>query len=82
MSFSPPKGISPPQFEGKRYGRPKGSRNWSKAWKDCLWGFEHRNDPDAQPPTAGAALWQAFTRVHYWEVELWLQSHGILPRRR
>jgi hypothetical protein len=78
MPFSPPKGVRPPQFEGKRTGRPKGSLAWPKAWKDCLWGFEHCNDPNAKPPTPGAGLWQAFASVNYWEVHDWLKSHGAI----
>ena len=27
MGYRPPKGVRPPQFEGKRTGRPKGSKN-------------------------------------------------------
>jgi hypothetical protein len=33
MAFSPPKGVRPPQFEGKRTGRPKGSLKWSALWQ-------------------------------------------------
>jgi hypothetical protein len=29
MGFRPPKGVRPPQLEGKRTGRPKGSRSAS-----------------------------------------------------
>jgi hypothetical protein len=29
MGYRPPKGVRPPQLEGKRCGRPKGSRNRS-----------------------------------------------------
>ena len=78
MPYSPPKGVRPPQFEGKRTGRPKGSRNWSKAWKDCLWGYEHSNQPYAKPPTAGAALWRAFASVHHGEVQTWLKRQGMI----
>ena len=31
MSYQPPKGVRPPQLEGKRTGRPKGSRNLAAA---------------------------------------------------
>ena len=78
MVFSPPKGVRPWQLEGKRPGRPKGSRNWSQAWKDCLWGYQHVRDSDAEPPTAGAALWQAFAMSNYWEVHDWLEEHGVI----
>ena len=78
MAFSPPKGVRPPQFEGKRVGRPKGSRNWAGAWKDCVWGYLHANDFDATPPTAGAGVWQAFAAVNYWEVHDFLEEQGLI----
>lgn len=78
MGWRPPKGVAPPHLEGRRTGRPRGSRNWSSAWKDCLWGYQHANDFDAVPPTAGAALWQAFAAVNYWEVHGWLEEHGVI----
>jgi hypothetical protein len=42
MGFIPPKGVRPPQFEGRRSGRPKGSKNMARAWRDAIWGYEHR----------------------------------------
>ena len=78
MAFSPPKGLRPPQFEGKRTGRPKGSRNYPQAWRDCLWGYQHSQDFDVEPPTPGAALWQAFAAVHYWEVHDWLEVNRMI----
>jgi hypothetical protein len=33
MGYRPPKGVRPPQLEGKRTGRPKGSR---KGWSELL----------------------------------------------
>ena len=78
MAHYPPKGVRPPQLEGRRTGRPKGSRNWQTAWRDCLWGYEHASDPDVAPPTAGAALWQAFAGANPWEVQDWLEAHGVI----
>jgi hypothetical protein len=78
MPYSPPKGVRPPQLEGKRTGRPKGSKNWASAWEDCYWGYYHANEPDAEPPTAGAALWQAFASEHFWEVSDFLESHDVI----
>jgi hypothetical protein len=78
MAFFPPKGQRPPQLEGKRTGRPPGARNWSSAWKDCLWGYQHANDRTAKPPTAGAALWQAYAAVNYWQVHDWLKEHRVI----
>jgi hypothetical protein len=78
MSHRPPKGVRPPQLEGKRTGRPRGSRNWASAWKDCLWGHHHADDDNAQPPTAGAALWQAFAAENHLEVYYFLSDHGVI----
>jgi hypothetical protein len=55
MAYRPPKGVRPPQLEGRRGGRPKGSRNLAPAWRDARWGYEHRredlvNPPRRQPP--------------------------------
>ena len=78
MRYRPPKGVRPPQFEGKRTGRPKGSRNWRGAWRECLWGYRHANDWNAEPPSGGAALWQAFTAENYWEVHDFLEARGMI----
>ena len=78
MAYRPPKNVRPAQLEGKRSGRPRGSRNWSKAWKDCLWGYQHADDEDAIPPTAGAALWQAFAAKYVWEVHDYLLAHRVI----
>jgi len=78
MPFSPPKGVRPPWLEGKRTGRPKGSRNWQSAWDDCWWGYIHAKKPDAQPPTAGAALWHALAIENFWAVRDFLESHGVI----
>ena len=78
MGYVPPKGVRPPQFEGKRTGRPKGSKTWSKAWRDCQWGYEHASQPEAEPPTPGAALWQAYASRYYWQVEEFLQNHDVV----
>ena len=77
MAYRPPKGVRPPQLEGKRTGRPKRSRNWRKGWKDCVWGYLHSED-GAAPPTAGAALWQAFAATYPWQVHDWLEAHGMI----
>jgi hypothetical protein len=78
MAYRPPKNVRPPQLEGKRSGRPKGSRNWSRAWRDCLWGYLHAEDQRAVPPTAGAAMWQAFAAKYLWQVHDYLAAHGVI----
>lgn len=77
MAYRPPKNVRPAQLEGKRTGRPKGSRNWRKGWKDCVWGYLHSDD-GAAPPTPGAALWQAFAATYPWQVHDWLKAHGVI----
>ena len=76
MAFRPPKGVRPPQLEGKRTGRPKGSRNWRKGWDDLFWGYLNAENRTAMPPTAGAALWQAFAASFPFEVHDFLKEHG------
>jgi hypothetical protein len=76
MGFRPPKGVSPPQLEGKRTGRPKGSRNYAREWADVLWGYEHCHDDRASPPTPAASLWWSFARRYPDEVEEWLTTSG------
>jgi hypothetical protein len=78
MGFRPPKGVRPPQLEGKRTGRPKGSKNFVGAWEEVLWGYLHRKLDAAKPPNARAALWWYFG--HYFPDELgeFLQEYGKL----
>jgi hypothetical protein len=77
MAYRPPKGVRPPQLEGKRTGRPKGSKNFAAAWRDCQWGYVNY-DVDDPPPTQGARLWQLFARCFPEEVRAWLTSRGQL----
>lgn len=76
MGFRPPKGVRPPQLEGKRTGRPKGSRNYAVAWQDVLWGYEHRDEGLASPPTTAALLWWGFASRYPEEVREWLEACG------
>jgi len=76
MAFQPPKGVRPPQLEGKRTGRPKGSKNWACAWRDAIWGNNNRFDDEACPPTPGAALWQDLAEHFPMELDEWLFEHG------
>ena len=69
MGYIPPKGVRPPQLEGKRTGRPKGSRDHAAAWADVRWGFSHRHsDSEQSIPTPAARLWWYF--AHYYPDEL------------
>src|SRR5262245_36914700 len=82
MGYRPPKGVRPPQLEGKRTGRPKGSQNHASAWRDAVWGYEHRNEDRGDPPTAGAWLWWTFASYFPDEVREFLEADGHLPRRQ
>jgi|GEM_PF-6716753 len=78
MGFRPPKGIPPKQLEGKRTGRPKGSKNYARIWAPVLWGFEHRFEDRATPPTPAASLWWGFASRYPDDVEEWLTACGQL----
>ena len=78
MGFRPPKGVRPPQLEGKRTGRPKGSMTFARAWRDALWGYAHRYEDRAAPPTAGAGVWWQFASCFPDEVEEFLEEYGHL----
>jgi hypothetical protein len=78
MAFRPPKGVRPPQLEGKRTGRPKGSRTFSRAWQDVLWGYRHRYVDRVSPPTPAAYLWWSLARFSPYELEGFLQEAGKL----
>jgi hypothetical protein len=71
MGYRPPKGVRPPQLDGKRTGRPKGSRNWASA-------FEHCFDETAAVPRAGAGLWWYFALEFPDDVEQFLFEYGML----
>jgi hypothetical protein len=72
MGHRPPKGVRPPQLEGKRMGRPKGSRNNAQVWAEVHWGYLHRNDESVTPPTPSARMWQHFANWFPEEVKRWL----------
>jgi hypothetical protein len=76
VGFVPPKGVKPPQLEGKRTGRPNGSRNHAGVWSNVLWAFENRNNDDAIPPTKEAGLWWGFARSYPYQFRTWLKSCG------
>jgi hypothetical protein len=75
MAYSPPRGIPPTHLEGKRTGRPRGSKNFAPAWRDAVWGFEHAFD-DEKPPSDGAGLWRLFANFCPEAVEEWLVENG------
>jgi hypothetical protein len=77
MPFRPPKGVRPPQLEGKRTGRPVGSKNYARAWREAQWGYEHADD-DVPPPTAGAGVWRLLAQYHPDEVQEFLAAFGVI----
>jgi hypothetical protein len=76
MGYRPPKGVRPPQLEGKRTGRPRGSRNHAKAWADVLWALEHSHDETVWPPNAAALLWWRFACSFPNEFAYWVEHGG------
>ncbi len=75
MGYRPPKGIAPPWLEGKRTGRPKGSRSYAAFWRDAIWAYENRYEERVQPPTLGALIWWRFALMFPCELEEFLQAH-------
>ena len=78
MGYRPPKGVSPPHLDGKRTGRPKGSRNNAAAWADVVWGYEHADDDWGTPPNRNALLWWYFAHMFPDELEHFLDASGFL----
>jgi len=78
MGYQPPKGVRPPQLEGRRTGRPKGSKSHARTWADAIWGYEHRYDDRAFPPNQSARLWWAFASQYPDEIEQFLLQFGRL----
>ena len=73
MAYRPPKGVRPPQLEGKRAGRPKGSRNHAIVWADVEWACRKRYDESAKPPTPAAGFWHRLAVTFSDEFEFWVQ---------
>jgi hypothetical protein len=76
MGYRPPKGVRPPQLEGKRTGRPKGLRNYAAAWAEIQWAYMHRFDDHVSPPTPSARMWWYFAGMYPDEVEDFLIEAG------
>lgn len=76
MGYRPPKGVRPPQLEGRRTGRPKGSRNHAAAWADVTWGFAHRDEDRVWPPSPAALLWWYFAHQYPDQLQEFLERYG------
>lgn len=74
MGYKPPKGIAPPQLEGKRTGRPRGSRNHAAEVQDILWAYEHRDDENVSPPNSQALWWWRLGLMFPDELEMFLED--------
>ena len=60
-------------------GRPKGSKNFARAWQDCVWGYQHR-DENCEAPNQAARLWRGFAKCFPDEVREYLSGLGPLQR--
>ena len=76
MAFSPPKGVRPPQLEGKRTGRPKGSKNVAKIWHAVLWAYKHCEDDEVRAPSKEALIWWYCASYDPDFFEDWLDAYG------
>ena len=76
MGHRPPKGIRPPQLEGKRTGRPKGSETYAKAWAEARWAYHHCYDDRVRPPSRTALLFWYLASSYPDEYQEWLAAHG------
>jgi hypothetical protein len=76
MGYRPPKGVRPPQLEGKRIGRPKGVRNYESAWSDVIWAYRNLYGGRAPAPTPTAGLWLRFAEEFPDEFEAWVEESG------
>jgi hypothetical protein len=47
-------------------------------WADAIWGYQHRDEDRATPPTPAAWLWWAFATCYPDEVEEFLAENGWL----
>lgn len=64
--------------EGKRTGRPLGSKNYARTFADAVWAYQHRDEDTAAPPTRNAWVWWSFAAAFPDELELWLDEMGQL----
>jgi hypothetical protein len=49
-------------LEGRRTGRPRGSKTTSRVRRDMMWAYHHLDDADVKPPSAGAKMWSDLAR--------------------
>ena len=76
MGYRPPKGVPPPQLEGRRTGRRKGTRNHAQVWADIEWACDHRYDASAVPPNPTALHWWRLARSFPDVFAYWVENDG------
>jgi hypothetical protein len=82
MGYRPPKGMNPPQLEGKRTGRPVGSRNHAKAWADIQWAYDNLDEDCVEAPNQNALMWWRFGNTFPDQFRCWVDKRGRILTRR
>lgn len=78
MGYRPPKGVRPPQLEGKRTGRPRGLRDYAPEWAEVKWAYERRDADEVEPPSRTALLWWRLAALYPDELGDFLARYGRL----
>jgi hypothetical protein len=76
VRYRPPKGVSPPQLEGKRTGRPKGTRNHARVWSDLDWAYANLEHDRVDPPNPNAGYWWLFGKYFPDQFTAFVESGG------
>jgi hypothetical protein len=78
MGYRPPKGVRPAQLEGKRTGRPPGSRNHARAWADIEWAEKHMDEESVKAPNPTALFWWKFAKSYPVQFSEWFEYGGCI----
>jgi hypothetical protein len=78
MGYRPPKGVRPAQLEGKRTGRPPGSRNHARAWADIEWAEKHMDEESVKAPNPTALFWWKFAKSFPGPFSMWFEYGGCI----
>jgi hypothetical protein len=79
MGFHPPRGVRPAQLEGKRTGRPRGSRTHASAWSDISWAYANIDKYPVSAPNGNAYNWWKYGISHREEFTTWVERGGRVP---
>lgn len=74
MGYRPPRGVKPPQLEGRRTGRPKGTRNHAAVWAEIEWAYENRFEEPASAPSVMARFLWSLAASYPDQFECWFQG--------